>query len=118
MRIFQCADAPGRAITRHGSEGAVYAGLVTVQGEAAQGLIRLDAGGRLGRHPAHCRQLALVLSGSGRVSGGDGHAVDVGLGSAVLWEPGEEHETTTEGGMTLLVLEAEQLEMTEPTSER
>jgi quercetin dioxygenase-like cupin family protein len=118
VRIFDCTKAPGRAITRDGSRGAEYAGLVSIQGQAAQGLIRLAAGGRLGRHPAPMRQLALVLSGSGRVSGADGDAVDLGPGKAVLWEPGEEHEATTETGMTLLILEAEQLEMTEPADER
>ena len=118
MRIFNCADAEGRAITRYGSEGAVYAGLVTIQGEAAQGLIRLGPGGRLGRHAAPMRQLAVVLGGSGQVSGADGGAVAVETGTGVLWESGEEHETTTETGMTMLILEAEQLELTEPSPDR
>jgi quercetin dioxygenase-like cupin family protein len=113
VRIFDCAEAVGRGITRYDSDGATYAGLVTISGEGALGMVRLAAQGRLGRHPAILRQLALVIDGSGAVSGVGGRPVALAAGSGVLWEPGEEHQTTTETGMTLLILEAEHLELTQ-----
>ena len=117
MRIFDCSEAGGRGITRYGSEGATYAGLVSIRGEAALGVIRLAAPGRLGRHVAPMRQLMVVIAGSGQVSGADGNPVDVASGTGVLWEGGEDHETSTAGGMTVLILEADQLELTEPAAD-
>jgi quercetin dioxygenase-like cupin family protein len=54
-------------------------------------------------------QLFVVVRGSGWVSGRDGQREAISAGEAVLWEPGEEHESGSDEGMTALVLEAESL---------
>ena len=64
-------------------------------------------GGVVARHPTVVGQLFLVVRGSGWVSGSDGDREEIDAGEAVLWEPGEEHESGSDDGMTALVVEAE-----------
>lgn len=72
-------------------------------------VLRLAAGGKIGRHPATVPQILAVLEGAGTVSGPDGNAEPIAAGEAVFWSEGEEHETMSLAGMTALVLEADGL---------
>jgi quercetin dioxygenase-like cupin family protein len=74
-------------------------------------LIDVGPGGVLGRHPAGPYQLFAVLSGSGWVSGEDGRREAVSSGDVVIWDPGEEHESGSQDGMTAIVVEAEELDV-------
>ena len=74
-------------------------------------VIEVEPGGLVGRHPAAAFQLFTVVSGSGWVSGGDGEREPIAAGQAVVWEPGEEHESGSDAGMTVLVVEAESLDI-------
>ena len=77
--------------------------------EAHAVVIELAPGGVVARHPAAATQLFVVVSGTGWVSGGDGDRVPIRAGEAVAWEPGEEHESGSDEGMTALVVEGEAL---------
>lgn len=69
-------------------------------------IFRIGANGSIRRHPATVPQILAVLSGSGEVAGGD--APDFGSvteGDAVYWAAGEEHETRSAQGMTVLIIE-------------
>jgi quercetin dioxygenase-like cupin family protein len=66
--------------------------------------------GRIVRHTANVPQILAVLEGSGRVSGADGEFQEIAAGEAVFWHKGEHHETETDTGLTVLILEAEGLE--------
>jgi quercetin dioxygenase-like cupin family protein len=68
-------------------------------------LARLPAGGMIGRHPAAAPQLMIVVEGSGWVAGHDARPWAVRAGSAVYVGPGEDHETTTETGLTAVIVE-------------
>jgi quercetin dioxygenase-like cupin family protein len=72
-------------------------------------VFHLAPGGRIARHPAVVPQILAVLEGEGHVSGGDGSFVPIAAGEAVFWSAGEEHETLTDSGLTVLVIEAEGL---------
>ena len=72
-------------------------------------VIEIEPGGVVARHPAGAFQLFTVVSGSGWVSGGDDEREPIGAGEAVVWEPGEEHESGSDEGMTVLVVEAESI---------
>lgn len=74
-------------------------------------VIEIAPGGIVGRHPAGAAQLFAVVGGAGWVSGGDGERSAIRAGEAVLWEPGEEHESGSDEGMTVLVVEAESLDV-------
>ena len=85
--------------------GSIFAGAPC---QAA--VFRLAPGGRILRHPASVPQVLAVLEGSGEVSGADGVFEPIGLGEAVFWARGEEHETRSAAGLTALILEGEGLE--------
>ena len=97
-----------RAVTTPGSVGARVRRLAP---SAHVVVIEVGQGGKVARHPAVAAQLFVVVRGSGWVSGADGGREEIHAGEAVLWEPGEEHESGSDEGMTALVVEAESLEV-------
>jgi quercetin dioxygenase-like cupin family protein len=97
-----------REVTAPGSANARVRRLAP---EAHVVVIEVGPGGVVARHPAVGAQLFAVLAGSGWVSGGDGARAQISAGEAVLWEPGEEHESGSEDGMAVLVVEAESLDL-------
>jgi quercetin dioxygenase-like cupin family protein len=73
-------------------------------------IFRFAPGGRLLRHPATFPQVLAVLEGSGGVSGEDGVVEPIAAGEAVFWHKDEEHETTSDAGLTALIIEGESLD--------
>jgi len=76
-------------------------------------LAELEPGGKIGGHPAGGRQLFLVLGGNGWVRT-ETERAELAAGEAALWEPGEWHESGTDGGMRVLIVEGSELETFEP----
>jgi quercetin dioxygenase-like cupin family protein len=102
-------ELPGeREVTASGSVSARVRRLAV---DAHVVVIEVGPGGVVGRHPAGMAQLFTVVSGSGWVSGADGEREPIRAGEAVLWQPGEEHESGSDEGMTVLVVEAESLDL-------
>jgi quercetin dioxygenase-like cupin family protein len=83
-----------------------------LEGSLVQAAIfRFKPGARLRRHPAGTfPQIFAVLEGSGEVSGADGVDEPIEAGEAVFWHGGEEHGTTSAGGLTALIIEGENLD--------
>jgi len=95
--------AAGSTEPRFGSSGLT---VIPLARDAANVVVlRVDAGGRVGRHPAVGHQLFTVVVGRALVSGADGVEQPLGPGQAVVWAPGEQHETRTETGFTAVVCE-------------
>ena len=65
----------------------------------------LEPGGKIGRHPARGFQLLVVVSGELRVSGDHDEVVELRPGQAVLFEPGEHHESVANTAATLTIME-------------
>lgn len=65
---------------------------------------RFDKNSLLGRHPTKIWQLFMVIEGSGWVSGEDQVRCAITTGQAVLWHPGEEHDSGSDTGMSVLIL--------------
>ena len=91
--------------------GSVSARVRRLAGDAHVVVIEVGPGGVVARHPTVGAQLFSVVSGSGWVSGAVGEREPIEAGEAVLWEPGEEHESGSDAGMTVLVVEAESLDL-------
>jgi quercetin dioxygenase-like cupin family protein len=112
MRLFRFDAALGREIAQFGSHDAVMVGIQRGDSVFQLGCLHLGVGGVLGRHPAGTRQLLLVVAGEGWVSAGEDRR-PISVGQAAYWEPGEEHETTTESGLMALILESNTLDPTQ-----
>jgi quercetin dioxygenase-like cupin family protein len=109
MEISSLDACPSHPLTSFGSSDAVIS---LVAGGAHASVVRLElsAGGCIGSHVAPTEQLFIVVAGAGHVRSGDSPPVNVGAGDVVLWQAGEVHETTSETGLTALVVESPSLE--------
>ncbi len=112
MRLLHPGTDSGRQIDRFGSHGAFRLGGIRFSGDGALTFLTLEPGGHLGRHPAPTTQLFCVTQGAGWVAGDDGSRVTVKAGDAALWHAGEEHESGTEAGMAVFILEVAAVHLT------
>jgi GrpB-like predicted nucleotidyltransferase (UPF0157 family)/quercetin dioxygenase-like cupin family protein len=106
MQIHRFDDDYLIPITEHGSDFRIGP-LTGESGPVQVSFMSLPAGGLIGRHPTVGRQLLCVVGGKGWVVGGDGLRRTIRSGEAACWEPGEEHETGSDGGMTAVCIEGE-----------
>ena len=110
MRLLRLDAGVGRSIQAFGSVGFTLAPLARLASGARISCARLGAGGKIGHHAAASAQLLIVVEGEGEVRGQAGDAIPIRQGEAAFWEKGEWHETSTDGGLTALILEAESLD--------
>lgn len=101
---------PGRSIVEFGSEAAQHLSSIRFDGRGSVTFLRLGTRGHLGRHRTVLNQVYYVVEGSGWVAGANGEQVSIAAGQAAVWDPGEEHESGTDIGMTVVVLEAPTVE--------
>jgi hypothetical protein len=118
MKILSMDPAKAHAVGIYGSQAFTLTHIAA--GNARLSHAVLAPGGCIGRHPATQQQLLLVIDGDGEVSGDNGVFHPLAAGQAALWQPGEEHETRSEMGLTAVIFEgeierlSEQLEETSP----
>ncbi len=108
---MEIVTLPSEALTRFGSTGVEIgpvAGFREAPDKVFVHLARIGPGGGIGRHPATGWQLFAVVHGEGWVAGEDGHRrpLTADGGEAVLWRPGEEHESGSEAGMLAVIVES------------
>jgi quercetin dioxygenase-like cupin family protein len=104
MKILDLRAVPTESVARFASNGFSVASVGRVQ-EGHLAFVRLEADGRIGRHPAVGHQLLLLVSGDATVSGQDEVTEKLEPGQAAVWAPGEEHETLSTAGMTAFIVE-------------
>ncbi len=107
MRTMRFTQETARPIAHHDSEGFALSRLVRGTLDLHAHFCYLAPRGRIGRHEAASEQLLLVVDGEAVVRGGDGEEARLGAGEAVLFAPGEMHETVSESGMRALIMEAD-----------
>ncbi len=105
MKILTIDPAKAHAGEAYGSQGFALTHIAAGQARLSHAV--LAPGGRIGRHPATQEQLLLLIDGQGEVCGVDGVFQTITAGQAALWQPGEEHETRTETGLTAMLFEGE-----------
>ncbi|NMP23716.1 cupin domain-containing protein [Sulfobacillus harzensis] len=108
MQIFRFGEESGKRI-RHFDSNFVMSRIVMTEKPAHIGSMHLASNGVIGFHKAASPQLLLIVSGQGWVRCGSSGAVPVAVGDAVFWEAGEWHETTTDSGLSAIVIESEAL---------
>ncbi|OUB49847.1 cupin [Bacillus cereus] len=97
MKIFDFSEKVGKHLSVFQSN-FIMSKIVNHQGNVHIGAMHLRENGIIGYHEA------------GYVCGENKEKIKVEAGQAVFWEKGELHETSTEHGLTAIVMEAENLE--------
>lgn len=110
MRRFRFDADVGHVIERFGSVNAKISPIMRPEKEAQIGCLHIGAGGLIGGHPAVGQQLFLVVSGEGWVRTQSQERQPITAGHAAFWEDGEWHESGSETGMMVIVIEGEQLD--------
>ncbi|MCG1010757.1 cupin domain-containing protein [Salinicoccus sp. ID82-1] len=109
MKIYSFRKSEGEKIT-HLNSNFILNRILKTEEMAQIGCFYLEANGVIGSHEAAVPQVLLVVSGEGFVRSGVQGSVTVEAGDAVFWSKGEEHETSTETGMTAIVVESPEID--------
>ncbi|PFW59007.1 cupin [Bacillus cereus] len=109
MKIFNFSEKVGKYLSVFQSN-FIMSKIVNYQGNIHIGAMHLQANGIIGYQEAVVSQLLLIVDGEGYVCGTNKEKVKINAGQAVFWEKGELHETSTENGLTAIVMEAENFE--------
>ena len=107
MVIYKRDLDQAREISEFGSRGALITPLVKLNADALVHRIRFDPHSLIGMHQAVGSQLFIVSEGSGWVRTNDEGKVYVSGGDMVYWMHGEWHESGTEQGMTVIIIEGQ-----------
>lgn len=111
MKMFRFDQQVANPIEAFDSTHVAISRIVRTQGDVAIGCIHLGTKSVLGYHPAVVNQLFLVVDGEGWVRGeGDAERVPIRAGQAAFWVAGEGHESGSEEGMVVMVIEGEGLD--------
>ncbi len=108
MRLLTVGEGLLDEITEWSSAG-VRIGPLALGGPSEETRVylgRYAAGSVLGLHMAGRWQIFAVLEGNGWVSGDDEVRHALGPGQAVLWEPGDLHESGSDGGMSVCIVQS------------
>ena len=105
MKIFRFDPEVGKGIDHFNSSGLIISRVVQLFDEAVVSCAYLRAGGIIGYHQATIPQLFLVVHGEGWARAENSDRTSIKAGQAAYWEKGEWHESGTETGMTVMIIE-------------
>jgi quercetin dioxygenase-like cupin family protein len=104
VQIIDVGPEHARAVTQHGSHGFGVQPLIRGDTVAVT-VLRVAAGGEIGRHPTTLEQLLVVVAGRGEVCGDDGVWQPIAAGQAVRWNAGEQHTTRAHEDLVAIAVE-------------
>jgi hypothetical protein len=119
MRVFSFEPNRGRPLTRWvdakgvahvvdpKTSKVVIAPVFASNAPSRFACFHIGPGGFIPRHPAVGAQLFAVVEGAGWVSGSDGNRIPIRAGQAAYWESDELHESGTDKGMRVIVVEGD-----------
>lgn len=113
MRIIYFPRDHARPIDLFDAVAASNVHLGSGRGETHVYCLYFGPGGGIGEHPAGYAQLFLVVEGEGWVAGSDGSRVPIAAGQAAYFSPGEVHSKGSDAGMTVIMVQTDELEPTE-----
>ncbi|MFA1738389.1 cupin domain-containing protein [Lysinibacillus fusiformis] len=112
MQLFHFTQDLANQIHSYQSINAFYQKIMKTVVPTNIGFIYIKPNGVVGIHEAPVPQLFIVIQGEGWVCGEDGKRVDIATGDGVLWQQGQAHESGSISGLTALVIQAEQINLT------
>lgn len=104
-------DQAGFALTAFDSRAAHITHLARSDSRTSLVCIQIAAGGSVGHHETLGEQLFIVVSGSGWVRGESAQRYAIHTGQAAYWREGEWHESGSESGMTVMIIESDRLQL-------
>jgi hypothetical protein len=110
MKLYQFGSQEGRPITAFDSVNVVITPIQRAPGQLQIGCMRIGPQGRVGAHQADGPQLFLVVQGSGWVRDTRDERTPISAGMAAFWSDAEWHESGSDSGMTVIVIEGETLD--------
>jgi quercetin dioxygenase-like cupin family protein len=95
-------------VDEHGSSGLylIEAARFDADAHFRTHIAKVSPGGVLGRHAGRWWQLFCVATGDGWVSAEDGVRQPIKAGQAVMWAPGEIHESGSNAGMLVVMVQS------------
>lgn len=111
MKVYKLDHENGKEITMYNSYNSKISRIIRHDKPLQMGCIFINSEGCVGLHEAVCDQLFLVISGEGWVTGKEGVKYNIKSGFAAYWESGEIHESSSEHGMLVLVIESNELDL-------
>lgn len=112
MKVFRFDTQISHPIHAYGSRELLMSRLVSPHTAVRVDVMHIGPGGVVGGHPASENQLFAVVQGDGWVKSEEGGQHHVAAGLAVFWIAGEWHESGSDGGMTVVVIEGPELDPT------
>lgn len=113
MKIYRFDTEVGKSIDRYDSSGFVISKVAHLFDEAVVNCAYLHPGGLIGYHQATLPQLFLVVQGEGWVRGKAPRRFSIKTGQSAYWEESEWHESGTETGMTVIIIEGSRFDPAE-----
>ena len=110
MKIFKRLNESRKEITSYSSNNSYYTSILKNLNPSSIGYIQIESNGNIGRHEAPSDQLFLVISGQGWVTGDEDIRHEIKQGEAAFWKSGELHESGSETGITVIVIEGKEIE--------
>ncbi|MDQ0208400.1 cupin domain-containing protein [Alkalicoccobacillus murimartini] len=109
MKLYRFDSDVGKNVTHFNSKNSTFVPLSRNK-PVSVGTMYLGEDSVLGMHPAASNQLFLVVSGEGWVKTPGNEKIHIQKGTAAFWEVGEEHESGSDAGMTVMILEGPNLD--------
>lgn len=109
MKIYRFDSSVGHKVDRYGSRGVIISAIARLKAETVVSCMYIDRDGLVGQHQATAPQLFLVIHGEGWVRGQSDERIPIHAGNAAYWEKDERHESGSQNGMTVVILESESL---------
>ncbi len=110
MRIYRFDHTTAKNIKVDGCRKVALTRIVDEIPNAFIGVLYIEPDGILVYHQAVNDQLYLVVQGSGWVSGQERERKRIEAGQAAFWRDGEYHESGSEEGMTVVIVEAKTID--------
>lgn len=113
MKIYRFDSNVGRKVGRYGSKAVVISNIIRLKKDTAVSCMFIDRDGLVGYHQAMAPQLFLVVNGEGWVRGPSDARIPIRAGNAAYWEKDEWHESGSSNGMTVMIIEGDELKPSE-----
>jgi mannose-6-phosphate isomerase-like protein (cupin superfamily) len=112
MKLFRLDSDVGKSIDAFGSMGFVISKIVRLSAQTDVKIAYLGANSVVGYHQTTRDQVFAVVHGEGWVRGESPERFPIEAGQAAFWAEGEWHESGSETGMTVILIEGENIDPT------